>query len=84
MGSCNCKVNQQIDYLHKKYGHNIPVSKKTTISFNIKEWFRNLLISIVVVIFSPILLLHVLYVSIFRKDKAVSIRKLMSLAKASK
>lgn len=84
MGSCNCKVNQQIDYLHKKYGHNIPVSKKTTISFNIKEWFRNLLISIVVVLFSPILLLHVLYVSIFRKDKSVSIRKLMNLAKASK
>lgn len=84
MGNCNCKVNQQIDYLHKKYGHNIPVSKKTTISFSIKEWFRNLLISIVVVLFSPILLLQVLYVSIFRKDKAVSIRKLMSLAKASK
>ena len=82
--ACNCKVNQQIDYLHKKYGHNIPVSKKTTISFNVKEWFKNLLISVVVLLFSPILLLHVLYVSIFRKDKPISVKKLMNLAKASK
>ena len=81
MMACNCKVNQQIDYLHKKYGHEIPVSKKTAISFNIKEWFRNLLISVVTLLFSPILLLHVLYVSIFKKDKSVSIRKLMSLTK---
>lgn len=84
MGNCNCKVNKQIDYLHKKYGHEIPVSKKTTISFNIKEWFRNLLISVVTLLLSPILLLHVLYVSIFKKDKSVSIRKLMSLTKANK
>ena len=84
MGNCNCKVNQQIDYLHKKYGHNIPVSKKTTISFNIKEWLRNLLVGAITIIFSPIFLLHVLYVSIFKKHKAISVRKLMSLAKASK
>ena len=84
MGSCNCKVNQQIDYLHKKYGHNIPVSKKTTIAFNVKEWFRNLLVGVITIIFSPILLLHALYISIFKKDKTVSVRKLMSVAKANK
>ena len=82
--ACNCKVNKQIDYLHKKYGHNIPVSKKTAIAFNVKEWFRNLLVGIITILFSPILLLHVLYISIFKKDKAISVKKLMSLAKASK
>lgn len=84
MGKCNCKVNQQIDYLHKKYGNNIPVSKKTTISFSIKEWFKNLFIMLIALLIAPILLLHVLYVAIFKKDKKVSVKKLMSFAKASR
>ena len=84
MGKCNCKVNQQIDYLHKKYGHNIPVSKKTTISFGVKERLKNFLIGVVTILLSPILLLHILYISIFRKDKSVSVRELIKFAKAGK
>ena len=84
MGKCNCKVTQQIDYLHKKYGHNIPVSKAKKISFSFKEFCKTLLSSIIVILSLPIMLLHVLYVTFFKKDKAVSVAKLTKLAKVSK
>ncbi len=84
MGNCNCKVNQQIDYLHKKYGHEIPVSKTKKVSFTVGETFKNMFVAIITMVLSPILLLHVLYVSVFKKDKTVSAKKLMNLTKASK
>ena len=82
--ACNCKVNKQIDYLHKKYGHEIPVSKTKKVSFTVGETFKNMFVAIIAMVLSPILLLHVLYVSIFKKDKTVSAKKLMNLVKASK
>ena len=82
--ACRCKVNQQIDYLHKKYGHEIPVSKTKKVSFTVGETFKNMFVAIIAMTLSPILLLHVLYVSIFKKDKTVSAKKLMNLVKASK
>jgi hypothetical protein len=29
--ACACKVNRQLDYLHKKYGDDLPKNKKTDI-----------------------------------------------------
>ena len=84
MMSCNCKVNQQIDYLHKKYGHEIPVSKTKKVSFTVGETFKNIFVALIAIVLSPILLLHILYVSIFKKDKTISAKKLMNLTKARK
>lgn len=82
--ACNCKVNQQIDYLHKKYGHNIPVSKTKKVSFTAKEIFKTVSSGLLVLLLIPFMLLHVAYVSIFKKDKTVNMGKLTGLAKASK
>ena len=72
--ACNCKVNQQITYLEKKYGHNMPVSKKTTIS---------LFTFLIGVIFLPFIILHIIFISIFTKDKKLSIKKLLRLQHAN-
>lgn len=79
--ACACKVNQQIDYLHKKYGHKIPVSKKTTISFHVKEFFRSLLIWIVTIPILPFMLIHILVKGVFSKSRTISVKKLMKVTK---
>ena len=77
---CNCKVNQKIDYLHRKYGNKIPVSKKTEISFHFKEKIKEFFVFLIGLLFLPIIILFVLYKVIFTKEKKVSIKKLMKLA----
>ena len=77
MGNCNCKVNQQIDYLHKKYGHNIPISKKTHIAFTIGERIRHFFVYLLLVFISPILLFYIFYKLFFTKDKTININKLV-------
>lgn len=59
--ACKCKVNQQIDYLHKKYGDNIPQSKKTNISGNIMAHAENIFISILLLPLIPFMLIYALY-----------------------
>lgn len=81
--ACACKVNQQIDYLHKKYGHNIPVSKKTTISFDIKEKLRAIGIWIVALPIIPLMVAYILITAIFKKKKTISVKKLMKLSKVN-
>ena len=76
--SCNCKVNQKIDYLHKKYGHNIPVSKKTKISFTIKETIKKILAFCVGILFLPIILIYVFWLGIFSKKKQISVKKILN------
>lgn len=77
--ACACKVNQQIDYLHKKYGTKTPESKKTNIRFKVKDFFVNFLIRIVMVIFLPVAVLHILFTKIFKKDKAINIATLFHI-----
>lgn len=83
MGNCNCKVNQQITYLEKKYGHNMPVSKKTTIRLTVKEFFISLFTFLIGIIFLPLIILHIIFISIFTKDKKISIKKLLRLQHAN-
>ena len=75
--ACNCKVNQQIDYLHKKYGNEIPVSKKTRISFMTKEFFRHIGVYLIQLILIPFFVLHLLYKAIFSKNKIVNLNRII-------
>ena len=77
--SCNCKVAKQITYLEKKYGHNMPVSKQSKIKFRFSEFLKSLLIGFIGILFLPIMILHVLFVLIFKKDKKISIGNLLRL-----
>jgi len=76
--ACACKVNQQIDYLHKKYGTKVPVSKKTQISFHIGEAFKKLLIGILTLPLTIVMLIHVLFKA-FSKNKVININRLLRL-----
>jgi len=80
MSACNCKVNQQISYLHKKYGNKIPVSKESKIRFTIKEKLKHFLIYIIEILFLPVMFLYVFYVAIFSKKKQISIKKLLNVS----
>lgn len=78
--ACNCKVNQQISYLHKKYGHNIPVSKQSKIRFTVREKLKNFLVYIIEILFLPIILIYILYKALFAKNKIVSMKKILNLS----
>ena len=58
--ACQCKVAQQIDYLHKKYGNDIPKSKKTNIRENFGIAIKNLAIEILLLPFIPFMAIYVL------------------------
>lgn len=77
--SCNCKVKQQIGYIQKKYGHNIPVSKQSKIRFRTSEILKSILTYTVGIVLLPIMVLHVLFVAFFKKDKKIKIDKILKL-----
>ena len=58
--ACNCKVGQQIDFLHKKYGDDLPKSKKTTIRGNLMAYAENLFINIMLIPLYPFIGLYLI------------------------
>ena len=54
--ACACKVTQQIDYLHKKYGDDLPKSKKTNIRGKVIAGIRNTFIYILALPLVPVFL----------------------------
>lgn len=81
--ACACKVNQQIESLHKNYGHDIPVKKRELTAFNVVETLKALGIWIVAIPIIPVMIVHILFKSIFTKSKTISVKKLMRLSKVS-
>lgn len=77
--ACACKVNQDVSYLAKKYGTNMPVSKKLEITFNIKRIMTVLVTYMVLILAFPLFLVHILYVILFKKDKTIKIDRLIRL-----
>lgn len=74
--SCNCKVNKQITFLQKKYGHNIPVSKESKIRFKITQFFTHFWVYLIMILCLPLMIFHVLFVLLFKKDKKIKIRNI--------
>ena len=58
--ACHCKVNQRIDYLHKKYGDDLPKNKKTKIRENFGAAVKTLALEILLLPFVPFMLVYVL------------------------
>lgn len=59
--ACNCKVGQQIDFLHKKYGDNLPQNKKTNIRGNIMAYMENTLLYIAMIPLVPFFIIYLIY-----------------------
>lgn len=77
--ACNCKVGQQIDYLHKKYGDNIPQSKKTNIRGSVMAAIENFIIRIALIPLIPFIAGYAIYALI--KGEPIHIDKLTKIAK---
>lgn len=57
---CACKVTEQIDYLHKKYGDDQPTSKTTNIKGSILAKLENLFILILLLPVYPFIAIYVI------------------------
>ncbi len=66
---CNCKVNEQILFLHKKFGNKINVSWKERGKFKITEFFKTIIIFLITLITTPILIIYFIIEIILGKNK---------------
>ena len=73
--ACACKVQQQLDFLDKKYGVEGPKSKKTAISGRVKSLFNGLFLIILKIMVMPIMLLFI----ILTRGKVINIAKVFRL-----
>ena len=65
--ACNCKVGQQIDFLHKKYGDNLPTNKKTNIRGSVMAHLENLAISLSMIPLTPFMLVYLIVKTLIGK-----------------
>lgn len=79
--ACACKVNQQITYLQRKYGTNIPKNKQTDIGFEISYFFKRVLEVIVVVLTAPFMWFFTVLSKLLSRKKVIDINKLVGLSK---
>lgn len=73
---CNCKATKKIAYINQRYG-TTPPQKKTNIVGSIKD----MLVRIIVILALPFIILHVLYVRLFTKDKKITFSEMFGKKK---
>ena len=73
---CNCKATKKIVYINQRYG-TTPPQKKTNIVGSIKD----VLAYIIMLLFLPIIFLHILYVQFFKKDKKITFSEMFGKKK---
>lgn len=77
--ACACKVNQEIEYLQKKYGHNMPKSKSSDIRGMATGFFKQMGILVLAIPFLPVMLVGILVHLIVKKEKPIKIDKIFKL-----
>lgn len=80
--ACNCKVNQQIDYITRKYGVGGPKRHETHISMDVSDFFENLGAFLLTVILSPLLFFYIIGKLMFSKDKSLHIEDILFFKKS--
>lgn len=70
---CGCKANQQISFLQKKYGNNIPSSKTTKIRETVSNAIKNILLAVVLIPIVPIVFAALVVRNFFTK-KPINIK----------
>lgn len=71
---CGCKANQQISFLQKKYGNNVPKSKATKIRETTSNAVKNVLLGIMLIPIVPIVFVG-LVIRHFITKKPINIKK---------
>ena len=74
---CNCKANKEIMKIYKNYGHKIDVSWKKKIKFRLIEGFKVILISLLCILFFPLIFIFVLIYS-SKNNRSININKLLN------
>lgn len=74
---CNCKANKEIMKIYKNYGHKIDVSWKKKIKFRLIEGFKLILISLLCILFFPLIFIFVLIYSSIN-NRSININKLLN------
>ena len=77
---CACKVSQQLSFLEKKYGKNIPKSKKTDISGRFKTGIKSVGIMILIIPITPVILIISLLKNLLTKKKTIDISKVFKIS----
>jgi hypothetical protein len=77
--ACACKVNQEIDKINKYYAYHGKVAdeNRPKMSINKKDAVITLAAYILVIPFIPLMIVFMLFFSIFSKDKKLSMRKFL-------
>jgi hypothetical protein len=77
--ACACKVNQEIDKINKYYAYHGKVAdeNRPKMSINKKDAAITLAAYILVIPFIPLMVVFMLFFSIFSKDKKLSMRKFL-------
>ena len=75
--ACACKVNKQIDYLHKKYGDNPPQSKKTNIRGSVIAKVENFFVYVLAIPLIPIMAVYAIFKA--ATGKHISLDKVFKL-----
>ena len=75
--ACNCKVTQNIDYLHKKYGDNIPQSKRTNIRGSVIAGIENTVLYALMVPLLPFMAVYAIFKVL--NGKPIHIDKLVNI-----
>lgn len=76
---CNCATQEQIKKLYDTYGEKN--SQQKPLKQKIGDFFKTFVINLIIFLISPLLIGFVLYITIFTKEKKISIRKLLGFKK---
>lgn len=77
---CACKVNKQIEAIHKYYGVKPKGGKKTNISNDVKGVFIKIFNLLIILTSTPIFILY-LFFNYISGNKPISIKKIFKLKK---
>ena len=76
--ACACKVNRQIEQIHKYYGSTQRGGSKTTITEDIKLFFKRFFYYFIFIIAAPFFMCYLTY-NFVCGNKPISIKKLFKL-----
>lgn len=75
--ACACKVNQEIEKIHRYYSYNGKSSESPKMAINKKEAALTLFIYLLLLPLLPFIVLYVVLFSIFSGTKKISMRRFL-------
>lgn len=78
---CGCKAKQQVTFLEKKYGTNMPQSKLTNITGKLFGAIKKILLTIILIPIVPAVAIFFIFKNVvFKKKKPINISETFKIA----